>query len=310
VAAGLILLGLSLLVPAPAAAQAAAAGTDAPPPGWTRHQHPAGAFFDHPSGWQVLEQGSELLLVPPDLQAGREGIAALAGPARGAGSPTDPEVVAFVDAAVARLNPSARRAGPPEARTTRAGEGALFTYRGPHPVSGVPLAAHLWVVVTRGTALGFGLAGEAALVDARRPVVDRIFASLGVDEAQVERTLRAEGPRDPALLGAWYGEAVHRGGPGEMFNTRFTWHFREDGTILSGAQSAVNIALQGESDVFDRGGATGEVASVTRGRWTAENGQLTIAWDDGSRRVTRYAVRGSTLELRDANGRLVDFMER
>lgn len=268
--------------------------------GWLRYAHPMGGAFEHPADWRVMEQPGMLLLVPPDLQQGRELLIAFGGAAQGAASATGAEVVRFLDTSMQQMNPTARRVGEPTPAQTGAGQGAVYTYQGQHPTTGEQVMARIYVIIAKDMAVGFSLIGDAQTLAKRRPTMDRVFGSFTLGAAQL----------DPRLLGAWHGEAVFRGGPEVSANTRFTYVFREDGTIISGSQAGVNVALQGQNREYNRGGATGTTQNVTTGRWSAADGRLTIFWSDGGQRSNRYVVRGNTLEFRDQNGKLLDFMER
>ena len=95
-----------------------------------------------------------------------------------------------------------------------------------------------------------------------------------------------------------------------MVNSRFTFVFREDGTAMMGAKSAINAASQGQSGIYNGGAYSGQNSDIDIGRWFVQSGVLTINWQDGSQFQRHYRVRGNTLEIRDARGKLITFYER
>ncbi|MEM1212130.1 MAG: hypothetical protein AAGI68_07510 [Planctomycetota bacterium] len=281
-------------------------------PGWERYADADGGVFEYPPDWKVIPNPQGLQLVPADHQPQREVIGVTLGPARGVTRANDPRVGQQLDAWVTSLNRTARRTGPPSSFTTRLGPASVYRYTGQHPTLGGPAAAKVCVVISGPKAIAFLLSADAGLMARREPVVDRIVASLGLDP-QLAATANA--PADPAtlderLLGSWHGENVYRGDSEISANSRFTYHFKADGTVIGGTQSAVNVNIQDHQTVYSGGRGTGTREQVMRGRWTAMDGTLTVRWDDGRRLETRYTVHGKQVAFRDANGKLINFIER
>jgi len=301
------------------------------PEGWVRFTHASGGSFAHPRGWRVVEQQGARAIVPAALKMGREFLATMAGPSEGMKKSTDPRVGQYIDSVIRGINPSMRRRGATQTMRTSVGEGAVYAYRGTNPLNGAETSAEFYVVVMPDYTVSFVLVGETKLVDARRGTMERIFTSFerrapaaapqgpgmppqgpGMPPQGQQRFPQPQAPArgiDRNLLGAWYGEAVHHSS-GVIANSRFTYHFSPDGTILAGAQGAVNVSLRDGMGRHTRGSASGGSGNVMAGRWTTSNGVLAIDWQDGSRRVTHYRVRGRTLEFRTPQGKLIDFMER
>ncbi len=289
-----------------------------PPADWKQFKHVTGSSFYHPSDWSVQDNGNALQLVPANTRFGKEMIYATGMPAPGIDSAADPQVVAYLDAAMLQLNPTARRSDPPAEKPTASGMGSVYHYTAVDPYTGAPLEARVYIIVKNGISVSFSLVGDATSIHQRSDTLDRIFASYAMDAPEVADSANqpssdgtdAAANIDAQLLGYWYGEAVSRPMEGTMVNSRFTYYLAEDGTLFMGSNSAVGVALQDSSGVYNQGSASGLQDNVQRGHWSARNGVLSIRWQDSSSSTTRYRVNGRTLEIRDFQGKLINFYER
>lgn len=262
-------------------------------PEWTVFNHPLGAFVEHPRDWRVEQtpQGA-LALVPPDFALGQELIVAFGLAAQGVTDPADPRVGASMDNAVTQMAPQARRAGEPERIATRAGNGAVYVYTGAG-LDGKRYTTRVYVTILDQAAVAISLFADDARVQARRPTVDRIFATVGLGKPL----------RDARLVGLFSGEAtaVSKSDNADTYiNTQLTFAFLPDGTALKGAQSDVSSTVR-NSDKHVVGGFGGETdKSVLRGIWVGDQGKLYVTWRDGTGATWNYSFEpDGSLVLRD-----------
>ncbi|MDY0004228.1 MAG: hypothetical protein RBU30_23210, partial [Polyangia bacterium] len=103
------------------------------------YRHSSGLGFSYPSSWTVTEQGGALLLTPPRQAKSAQGQpleAYLVGmqPAPGIASPTDPQVLAYLDQTARSLSPLLGRRGGftiipmPKGRGVAADQGIQLDY--------------------------------------------------------------------------------------------------------------------------------------------------------------------------------------
>ncbi|MBC2607272.1 hypothetical protein [Pelagicoccus albus] len=291
---------------------------EATPGDWKLFTHSSGVSFRHPKDWGVQEGASFLQLTPPDMQQGQEMIYAIGSAVAQKTAPDDPSVAQYLDSMMWQMDNTARRIGNAESfETTEGTAGAIYLYGATNAFTGQTSRARVYVIIGDKVAVSFFAVGSEDLVERRRPVMDQIAssflsgsqASTGTTPPNVPQAPLA-GNLDSALLGYWFGESISTPVEGIMVNSRFTYLFRQDGIVFMGAKGAVNVASQDGSGVYNGGSASGTNSNVDRGRWSVSGGVLTIQWDDGGRFQRNYRVRGKTLEIRDAQGKLITFYER
>ncbi|MCA8960964.1 MAG: hypothetical protein KDC38_10650 [Planctomycetes bacterium] len=287
------------------------------PPGWTTYRHRLGASFAHPDDWRVEETATGLRLVPPSGSE-MEMITAQGVPSDGETDPRSTGVTRYLDEAMRQLLPQIRRTGAPEPLPAQGGSGALYRYSGSLP-NGQPIVCEVLVTIQNGVALSISIAGSEEAVRARSDVLRTMFRTLtyaptsdptgaspgGATGAPVTDDLR--------LIGMFAGEALAGGGDAGVYvNTQLVYVLNADGTCFNGARSSFSASKRDHNGNLEwtANGETG--GSVSRGRWTASQGFISIQWNDGQRTYLAYGFEpdGSLVLRHPTTRKLINFYTR
>ena len=283
--------------------------SDDPYQGW-RTYDVTGGSLRYPSDWTAKETPAGLQLIPEGGTATDETVLVIAVPAPGVRDAASIQVAAALDAMVADAAPGMRRESPPAKVSAGGGRtGARYDYAG-RQLEGRNSKASIFVVLEGGHAAAVGLLGSPEAVERRRATALKIFRSLSSSEPGRQPIEGGDTRRDPRLVGVFAGEAIHTG-DSMYVNTQLVYALQEDGLVLYGARSAINGARRsapGGGWTFDAS-TSGDVMC---GRWSTENGALSIRWDSGSTAVVSYGFEpDGTLALRQrGTGQLINIFRR
>lgn len=272
---GAVLTGLTAM---PVGAQTPAEGN------WTTYRHPTGAFIEHPQEWRTQVTQMGIALVPPDFDPNAELIIALGESAFGLSGPTDPQIGQYFDVLMAQVAPAMRRSGQPSPIEFRAGQGALYEYRGVLN-TGQSAEARFHTALLAGQAIAIAIVATDEKMRQRERTVQRIFASLG----------HAEPQRDPRLVGTWQSsssESESSSSGSVLFRTDSEYTLTSDGRLISRTRSQGNVT-----------GAAGGTAvrrseEQAAGTWSAADGRLFILWEDGTSSSASYETSGDAATVR------------
>lgn len=248
----------------PAAVRAAAD----PSPEWKILKHPVGLSIRYPRDWTLKELPEGFQLIPPGASSDQE-VYLLAGmPAEGIRDATDPRVAAAVEALMAQLAPALKRVGPVEQLKAGDVPAIALTWEG-----GPNGRARMHVIILKGHAIGLTGIGVKEKIQAREPLLKRIFTSFAQNEGQ----------RDPQLVGLWNRlgttELAARDNAGRLQASsagdhRRTIALQPDGTCVSREVSRT-IAI-GQGVAID----SGDQVTTKRGKWFAGDGRLVLMWEN------------------------------
>ena len=290
-------------------------GADAPPAieGWSNYTEPiSGARFQHPEGWRIQSTPQGLVLIPGGHDPGSELIVASGMEAGGVTDATDRRVGEQLDATVRMLAPMLSRTGPPESLAVFGGNGAVYRYAGTMPDGRTAECVSL-VRIGDGLAMGFSILAAPERISRRVPTLERMLATLHVPKSMASETSAGVQTDDRRLIGMFGGEAISGGGDAGVYvNTQLVYALGSDGIVLYGARSAISASQRDYTGELEWA-ATGETSgSVQRGRWSAADGMLRVAWDAGGRSVFAYGFEpDGSLVLRDPRTReLINFFRR
>ncbi len=257
-------------------------------PGGTTYRHPTGGEMQLPPGWQVTQSQLGLQLVPPDAAYTHQGPAEIytvaAQPAPGIVRVDDPRIVAYVDGGLRALIPTL---GPVSAPVPL-GAGISLRWSGRNPMTGAELLAVALLRLGDGAVAGVIGVGERPRVEARLPVLERIFASFR----------RGEGRRDPALVGVWHHWSYRGGGPtsaSTSSETRRTMRLGADGSVVEGSSHEGIGNFTGRDGYGNMAWSAGYASHSGDGRtgtWTAGDGGFYITWSDGTQAAWQYQLHG------------------
>lgn len=281
---------LGIAVHLPAGAQDSGDG------GWTTYRHPTGAFIEHPADWRTEATQIGIALVPADFDPNAELIIALGESAAGLAGPSDPQIGQYFDVLMSQLAPAMRRTGQSSPIDSRAGNGALYEYRGALN-TGESAQAQFRTAVLRGQAVAIAIVATDEKMRQRERTVQRIFASLGEASPQ----------RDPMLVGAWRTSSTESDSSSSgsvFFRTDSVYTLAPDGRLTSRSRTRGNVT-----------GAAGGTAvrdseEQSAGSWSAGDGRLFITWEDGSSSSGSYEAGGDVLTVRMDGARTPLRLER
>lgn len=291
---------------------------------WKTFRHPAGGTFRHPADWTLQTTPQGLIITPADARPNEEVLIGLAASARGHTDPMSPALAAELDTLISTTLPGLRRSRPPTAITTantantatstpkRMTIGSRHHYDGIGP-DGRAIQCEVFVKLSGGTVAGFSLAGFNDRVNARAPVVERMFRtiampSMGAPAGAPGGTTTRGG--DARLVGMFRGETISTG---EVYvNTQLVYAINANGTLLYGAQSAMSTSERGPSGNVEWSADGVTDGSVRRGQWSTSGWRLTVDWRGGGRSVFRYGFEpdGSLVLRNPTNGKLINFFPR
>ena len=237
-----------------------------------RYDHPSGLGFDYPDGWQVLEDETFLVLVPPGSQASLQSEVVLLGAEslEGVDDLRDPAVVNWFDTQLSTMVGLAKRESAPEAvrdtvrlrYTTRDGRRHTVRYK--------KLA-------------GLGAYGaHIGATDEHSASVERIFASysgkLAVDTNLIGSWYRSEGAMSDVTYDASGASSY------VSSNAQMQYTFRPDNKVV----------YESGASVYGQGGATSVSSAGDNpadiGTYSANGTRISIVWDDGSTSEYDYNI--------------------
>jgi hypothetical protein len=242
----------------------------------------------YPPTWTAKDLGGALQLIPPDVKQIGGGpaeiflvLANAAGPIRSA---TDPQLEQHIETQAAQFLPGFTRSG--ETKAIKAGNepGVLLAWEG--QAQGISARAQIYATVLKNYAVALlAISVKDQIKASRDQTVKQVFESLAAGAGQ----------KDPKVVGKWFLYS-YKGSGSYGRETKSYMTLLPDGTALWGQQSESSGNFSGR----DAGGNTtwtGGVASQgndsDRGSWSAGNGQLIIAWGDGTMATWQYRVGGS-----------------
>jgi hypothetical protein len=274
-------------------------------PGKT-YRHPIGFSFWQPANWSVRDQQDYLQLVPPNPGSNAQGpteaymIFGESVADEGISSPTDPQVISYLDQQVRSLLPFVTRKGGAKSVNMTTGKGAVINWEGTNPNNNLHILARCYVGIIGTSAVSLTGLGDKKLVEKRDGELRTIFASFGIGKGKI----------DPQLVRTWTflrNVAISNQSPFETAWTRAqfasdtasTLELRANGTWT---RRDVSRALLGGGGVWLD---TGRQEEVFEGRWSAGNGTLYLMYKDDSWSIYQYRLEGNKLRLaRSGKGEL------
>lgn len=304
-------------------------------PGWKRHtDRNSGYSFQVPQAWNVQTDQQGIIIVPNDQQQDREMIVAFGAPSGGITDAASPMLQQNLDTMIRQQAPMLSRQGPPTKVNVPSGSAATYTYSGMAP-DGQQIVAKVTVRTSGPMMLAVTLMGQSDRVAFRSPTIEKIVRSIltpaetsQLNQGQpnqgqpnrgqpgAQRTGQPGGQPaaqlgDPRLVGMFKGESI-ASGSGVYVNTQIVYAFSGDGFVYNGAQSHFNTSRRDVNGnlIYTADGSSD--GSMTRGRWQAAGGMLTIQWDSGQRAVFAYGFEpDGSLVLRNPQTReLINFFPR
>ena len=258
-----------------------AQSTEPSAPPSTRHKHPAGASFDVPAGWKVVDQPMSAVLIPPGGR-GNQSSATVSESYTIGGSvdsrdPGDPAVSRELQTSLASSGMQSVRESGKEKFRAASGDGVLYTIDGTNGQTGKLVRVRAYLIPVPGVMLFVVAAGEVALVDRRDPDVRQVAMSLKYDPATASPA--ADGSGAPGGKGVTDGlpqseewrqrlanqyllrmEFYNSGGDGGGYSSSKRWHLAGDGTFQYSGSSSLSVNVDGAS-----GGSNGQTKDS--GRW-------------------------------------------
>lgn len=229
------------------------------------YEHATGGKFRYPANWKLTEHQEFLQLSPPDAASGEEYFIS-AEPAQGKTSPTDKDVLAYLDAVVGELMPGAKRVGKPEDARAGNGKGAILNYEGGQR------HVRIFVTILKGHGASLVCAGTKDQLDKRTPVLKEIFFTFGWGQGKV----------DPKLVGTWsyysYSQVSGR-------ETKASSILRADGTFSYSSESEAASNFSGKDGLGNQtwtGWVNSRSGSGYKGTWVADGKTLYLNFEDGS----------------------------
>jgi hypothetical protein len=292
--------------PSPSSGRAAAVTkTQGAPIGgaaWKTFKHQTGLSLRYPPTWTTKDAGEALLLTPPDVRQVNGGplelfvvMASPSGPIR---SGDDPRMEQHIEQSANQVLQGFTRTGQTMPIKVGTAPGIVMTWEG--AVQGAPARAQVYATVLK----NFGIA--LLTISAK----DQIKPSRDATAKQIFESLVAgAGEKDPRIAGSWFLYSYKNSGTyGSGRETKSYMTLLPDGTAIWGQQS--EAAYIGET-----GGVATQGSSSDRGSWSAANGQLIVAWGDGTTAAWSYRVGGGTgagrrLFLTGSSGKEDEWMER
>jgi hypothetical protein len=229
--------------------------------------HASGGKFRYPKDWTLRENAElqVLELSPGDKQEG-ETIFISAESANGKTSPTDPEVVAYLDGLISQSAPGFARKEKPSAVPAGNGAGALYIWESGNN----QIRAYVTILKNRGASLiGIGTKDQ---LEKRDPIFREIFYTFGWGQGKV----------DTQLVGSWqyysYSQVSGR-------ETKAKAILNGDGTFSYQSESEAASNLSGKDGLGNEtwtGWVNSRSGSGYKGTWSADGTTLTLNFEDGS----------------------------
>lgn len=278
------------------------------PAGWKTYKHPMGPMMRYPAGWQLNESTDGIQLVPPDAAQGpqgpREVFILQAMGADGLTSAEDPRVVQTADQRMGQMLPTLKRTAAPVKLRSGTEPGILMVWEGINPQTSKPVQARLYGAIHKNFAITLVAIGEKNLLLSRDKTLRDILNGFGASDAE----------RDTRLVGTWQGGVVDNGriikGAGGRVQTTTASDsstrvvLNPDGTAQRINHSRTIVNAPGVS--LD----SGDEITKTNGTWSAGNGKLFIAWQDGAQMSGSYRFEGNGVLVTYPNGSTQLFSRR
>lgn len=255
--------------------------------------------FEHPAGWQVLDQPGSKVLIPTDAKFAEE-------------SPLEVLSVAFFPVPSAQVGPAESRHFADQMASNTgdwlrfhsdrgtASLGGRTWYRFDYAGTTGSLAARyaVWCAEAPGGVLcGLSLTPPADF-ERRSDQLERMLSTIDVAGGAPPPAVATAPPGkiDPAFVGRWYREDVHVSGGFSMVFVYYRAYYA-DGTVLQSDRSFAGMEHTDASGNFAGNTSVDGESGVTRGRWHVEDGDLIIEWADGTVGRWDYEVRdaGATI---------------
>jgi hypothetical protein len=261
------------------------------------YRHPIGFTFWYPEHWQVQDTELGLQLIPPDIRSNAQGpteaFLILGDSADGISRPDDPRVIQYLESQLVTGLPFLKRIGEVESVDGSGGPGALITWEGKNP-SGMQVRARVFTILLHGYGVALVAVGDTDGVNAREPVLRKIFSTFGFGESE----------KDRRLIGTWQYESTYFSGDFSGTTIRHMI-FQADGAFRSGTR----LLASSDAGTADSGEGSGE-----HGQWSAGNETLYLIWDDGSITEYGYYIEGPPGEqkmlLKPADGSKKELWEQ
>ncbi len=264
--------------------------------------------FKYPPDWRVELSPSGLHIIPDDYDASLEMLFGLGAPAGGETDAASAQVQQNLDALVRSQVPTLQRRGSPTPIKTDAGSGASYRYAGTLPDWRQAVCLVLVRILNDESAV-LGVIADESRSKQRSSVLREIFGTIAVREPG-DQSGAAVGDRQ--LIGMFQGEVLNSGTEGVYMNTQLVYAFGADGRVYFGAQSMFSAHKRDHNDdlIWTASGGTDE--SVESGKWTTDNGLLSIRWDNGEYSVYAYSFEpDGSLVFRDPYTKeLINFYPR
>lgn len=254
--------------------------------GWKLYSHAlSNLTFKYPPNWRVELSPAGLLIMPADYDQSREMLFGLGAPAAGEKDAASAQVQQNLDALVREQAPMLRRSGGPTLIKTSGGTGASYTYTGALP-DGRQAVCLMLVRILNDESAVLGIIADEARTKQRSPMLHEIFGTIAARKPS-DQPGGLTGDRQ--LLGMFQGEVLNSNTPDIYMNTQLVYAFGADGRVYFGAQSMFTAQRRDYNDdlIWTASGGTDE--SVRGGKWTTDNGLLSIRWDDGDYSVFAYS---------------------
>ncbi|MFW5841223.1 MAG: hypothetical protein ACOCZE_11630 [Planctomycetota bacterium] len=241
------------------------------------YTHAMGLSFSHPADWSVQSTADGLILTPGTGGQTTGGLTesylVMTEAAPGLRNPAGRRVVEIVDELVASQSAGLDRSEGPDEVPCRRGRGARLVYSG-QTRTGQRVTALAYVSLQEElSALLVGM-GPAEAVDARRDVLDDVFASFQQVPAQ----------QDLDLVGTWY--RAHRAGGGYVSAAGYCLELRADGTFEQFEMTGPAVGGPASEEEEPSGRA--------QGFWRTRGDELEMVRPDGRREQFTFSIQGAT----------------
>jgi 2-oxoglutarate dehydrogenase E2 component (dihydrolipoamide succinyltransferase) len=171
-------------------------------------------------------------------------------------------------------------------------------------LSGVEEVAALLTIPEAGARQVEAAAAEGVSAEHERAMAELVKAlAQQMEEAGAEPAgpPAAEARLDPRLVGTWHRSEFYSSGGFSMSMHRFRV-LGADGRFVEGGGSFADLQLLDSSGNWSGIDSLESVSSEDRGAWQADEGVLTLSWDDGSGAEFTFEVEPDALLLVSTSG--------
>jgi len=260
---------------------------------WKIYRHAVGISMRYPASWKLHQAAGALQIIPPDVQMvdgqAREIYVAFADGSNGVNNAKDPRVLQLLDQKMQGFAPFLQRTTEPQNVAAGTLPGIKVTWDGTNP-SGLPVTAHMYVVILKGYGVGVLALGDSRRIAERDSTVRAMFSSLaGSSES-----------RDAHLAGTWSFWS-YKG------NSQFSRETKRRMILDSSGRCSWSWSSEAVGS-FNTGNLYNNSGDGSMGKWSAVNGVLYILWDDGDNsswtyRLERTNSGGRRMYLTGSNGK-------